>query len=255
MQKLKKIIQNLKVKTINFKTTIMKKQIYLVLGLLFLVLIQGCEKSSEQFSCDEQVHDWTVKNLAVLENMNRAELATLPFAYQRAALRAFAPEKKYEIWNEKLDIVLAQQWDDDELLLIQELEKNLIPDFFSQSNMQQTHLYLNDWANRMFQETNMDSITFVLSFMHICTFEEIELLLYPPQNESISGEDGSGGQRVPDPPGPVYSEDCDCDWDITCSLINMGLCNNDKCNTTIQGCGLFWMYSCKNRCSGEDPSL
>jgi len=90
----------------------MKKQIYLVLGLLFLVLIQGCEKSSEQFSCDEQVHDWTVKNLAVLENMNRAELATLPFAYQRAALRVFAPEKKCEIWNEKLDIVLAQQWDD-----------------------------------------------------------------------------------------------------------------------------------------------
>ncbi len=231
----------------------MKRCNYLLLLFLLAFLFLGCEKKEEKYSCDDIVHNWTVENLKTLEGLSRSELALLPFEYQRAAIRAFAPEKRSEIWNEKMDLVLMQQWDDDEYLLMKEMKNRLKPEFFDLSNIEQTHLYLNDWSVRMFEETNMDSLSFVISFFYIGTWEEIELLLYPDDTEG-SDLKKPGGQRVPDPPGG-WGVDCDCSWDITCSLINMGTCDNDKCDGTESGCKLLGLYSCNYRCTGEDPSL
>ncbi len=226
----------------------------ILLLFVFSLAFLGCKKDAVKYSCNEEVHKWTVENLKSLEGLSRAELAALPFAYQRAALRSFSPEKKSEIWNEKLDIVLTQQWDDDELLLIQEMKSNLKPNLFTHSNILQTQVYFDDWSDRMFNETNMDTLTFVQSFFYIGTLEEIELLRYPPDKGEVSENLGENGQRVPDPPGSVWSEDCDCAWDTSCYFISMGTCDNENCNATDSGCKLFGMYKCEHRCTGEDPN-
>lgn len=221
--------------------------------LVLTILVLGCEKNEERFSCDEQVHNWTSDHAKSLEDLNRSELATLPFIYQKAAFRSFSPQKKCEIWIEKINLVLSQEWTNDQRMLINEVKRNLTPNLFDPANTASTLNNTHTWINRAF-EIGMDSVTVVVNFFHIATMDEIEKLVKNPEEFDYSWiEGGDALKEEPDPP-PTYGVDCDCDWDTSCSLINMGLCNLTACDETSSGCGFLWLYSCENRCSGEDPT-
>jgi len=217
------------------------------------ILLLGCEKDEVRYSCDEQVHNWTSEHAKSLEDLNRAELATLPFNYQKAAFRSFSPEKQCEIWIEKIDLVLSQDWNNEELMMINEVKRHLTPNFFSPENVAYTLDITNEWINKAF-EIGMDSVTIVVNFFHIATMDEIEQLVMHPEEFDYSWiEGGIELKQEPDPP-PIYGVDCDCDWDTSCSLINMGFCELSTCDATTSGCGFLWLYKCEERCDGEDPN-
>lgn len=223
---------------------------YLLLFFVFSLVLLGCNKSKERFSCDDEVHEWTSEHIKALGELNRAELATLPLIYQRAAFRSFSPEKKCKIWQEKIDLVLTEEWNNDEFIVITELKKKLKPELYYSENLESTRVYFNKWADRAYK-IGMDSLTVIVNFAHIATLEEIELLINSPESIDYSWLEDGSGLKVPDPPPPIYGNDCDCEWDISCSLISMGSCDNSMCDETTTGCGYGWSSPCENVCTDD----
>ena len=75
--------------------------------------------------------------------------------------------------------------------------------------------------------------------------EDFYRLNYVNKNDLLteeSGEDGGTGSNG-------GSGSCDCRWDITCQLANLGSCSNTDCTDTTLGCGWLFMQSCTNDCS------
>ncbi len=72
----------------------------------------GCEDPEEVLcSCNPEVNNWASKYKSSFSDITRAQLATLPISYKRAVYRTLTPEKQAQLWNEKLDLVIAKNSD------------------------------------------------------------------------------------------------------------------------------------------------
>ena len=133
--------------------------------------------------------------------------------------------------------------------LIKELKSNFSPSFFKPDNFQSTKEYIDSWQWEYFIENEYDSLEFVISFVNIATEKEINQLLF--HSESIDYSWLPESSILKEAPGGGGADDCDCAWDISCSFINMGFCEDSECDHTSSGCGLLWLSPCENRCDGE----
>ena len=97
-------------------------------------------------------------------------------------------------------------------------------------------MFINDIFEDLLAIGEMDTLDIVKTFALIATFHEID---------QIYAATGSGG---------TGENDCDCKWDISCSTLNMGLCEDDlnDCDETEEGCGFLWLFKCYGLCEIEE---
>ena len=222
----------------------------LIIFLAALIISTACNKKDEVYSCNDDVNNWIYENIKVLANLNREQLATLPLVYQRAAFRSFTPSKKCEIWLEKLDLVMEQEWNEAELKLIKDFKQKMTPETYYHENMKETQAFFKQWGEEFFS-LGGDSVRIIVCFAHIATLEEIYDLVHNAESLDYSWLEGNFELKVEPAPPPVYGNDCDCEWDITCSLISMGNCDNSMCDDTQTGCGFGWNSPCEKVCTDD----
>jgi len=88
----------------------------IALGAMALVMavvaVTSCNKERDlKYSCNPKINRWVLKNVESIAAASRQQLAVLPLDFQKASYLTLSPERKYELWNEKLELVKAN-WDE-----------------------------------------------------------------------------------------------------------------------------------------------
>jgi hypothetical protein len=221
-----------------------------VLTLLFIGILSmvACKKE-KQFSCDPEINSWAKENADRFQVITREQLATLPIELAQAAYRTLSPEKKFELWNEKFDIVYTQ-WDAPVRKMIDDARTHMSIIWFDPESGAIDKDYLESWENIMLTEW-MDSTNYYLSFCTIYTEEELNALEYSSGNRDLSWV------KVPSKlkekylssktqPGDGGSKVCTCKYNFSCGADET--CTDHDCNHTIEGCGWAWLESCQKKC-------
>lgn len=222
-----------------------------VLSFLGLFTLLSCKKE-KQFSCDPEIHIWAKENFERFQDITREQLATLPVPLAQAAYRTLTPEKKFEFWNEKLDIVYSQ-WDMPVREMMDDMRSHMSVSWFDPELGIMDKDYIKSWENTMLTEW-MDSTNFFLNFCMIYTEEELDRLEYSSSNGECSWANVSselmGKYRLSmaPPGGGEGLTACDCEWDSYCRRKERGSCNNPNCNRTLEGCGYAWLSPCTKTC-------
>ncbi|HOX76650.1 MAG TPA: bacteriocin fulvocin C-related protein [Bacteroidales bacterium] len=205
-----------------------RMEVFLTCSILVSILT-NCSQESK-YSCDEEVNQWVKYHLKDLQDITRTELAGYPFNYQVAIFRSLDAYKKSEIWIEKVDSIQLYNWPQNLYPYIDSLKTRIQADFFEAENATSSKAYCSTLLSYILSLQGIDTSQVVCSFYTIMTISEIEQGVYAQQ------------------PGP---QNCVCNWDITCSILNAGLCEDglDGCMATDDGCGFLYMYSCEGDCT------
>lgn len=233
----------------------MKKK-RIVMGALALAVLAAtffaCTKETDKrFSCDPKISKWAAKNMKSFETASREQLSELPLSFQKASYLTLDPERRLALWNEKLEIV-KRDWHAPVVLMIEDLQQHMRIDWFDGNALaNEDYDYLNEWQEVMLRQ-HMDTIDYAISFMQLATEEELEELFSNSGNHEYSWmEDYSLLEEYEKAaPGGDYKPNCKCEWNITCGLINAGLCVSptEYCNETYKDCGLLYAFPCKGYC-------
>lgn len=231
----------------------------IALGAMALVMavvaVTSCNKERDlKYSCNPKINRWVLKNVESIAAASRQQLAVLPLDFQKASYLTLSPERKYELWNEKLELVKAN-WDEPVQNMIVDLQNHITIDWFNDTLQMADFEYLKGWEYQMLSQL-MDTVDYAISFMQLASEGELEQMLENPKqfdyswlNDPSLVNDYSNSKAAP---GGNNNLNCKCQWDITCTSLNMGLCLKDHtCNTTPSGCGLLYMYECKGHCENE----
>lgn len=220
----------------------------LVFGMLCMV---SCKKE-KQFSCDQEIHKWAKENADRFQEITREQLATLPIELAQAAYRTLSPEKKFEFWNEKFEIVYSQ-WDEPVREMIDEMRTHMSVAWFNPNMGAIDEDYIDSWENIMLSEW-MDSTFYHLNFCLIYTEDELEALRDSSANRNCSWAQVSSELMEKYMPSQKSSRGsgegtCFCEWDSTCSKGEK--CKNTNCRRTTEGCGFAWLSPCTKICQKE----
>ncbi|HEY9114685.1 MAG TPA: bacteriocin fulvocin C-related protein [Bacteroidales bacterium] len=228
-----------------------KTVIFFWVFVLFMFFFQSCKKENK-YSCSQDINDWVTTYKSGFADITREQLASLPIGYQIAVYRSFSSLKKYEIWNEKLNLVKTQEWDELMQNKINELDNVLKPEIFTNddgSNQKEIVLtILDNWQTSVLGELRMDSLDYFISFYTIMTEDEISMLVNNP--EAIDYSWLKGGDEITMEPGPGGggAHDCVCSWSMGCSIFMNSACDETITCNQVDGCGFFFLYKCKGMC-------
>jgi len=204
--------------------------------LLILLISLSFSSCSEEtcYSCDDTVNEWVKENKTLIESFNRSELMQLELSKQRAAFRILSPEKRKEIWLDKILYVKENELSNDEKIHFKLLEVFIEELDFGKELTKKEGIYVNNWLDEGRKIFNWDDKFLVKNFYFI-------------GNESRGIDDGTGiGSGT----------DCNCSSSSDCnSSGNQGppsFCSTFgpvECNKTTMGCGFLWLFSCHGTCS------
>ena len=239
------------------KTMFILSLLGLFIGMFSLV---SCKKE-KQYSCDQEIHNWAKENIDRFQEITREQLATLPVELAQAAYRTLTPEKKFEMWNDKFDIVYSQ-WDAPVREMIDEIKSHMSVSWFDPDLGAIDRDYIDSWENIMLTEW-MDSTNYYLNFCMIHTEKELDTLAYS------SGGNECAWANVPSellekylpsrtpPGGDDGGVPCTCKWNSYCQHIGKGKCIGEDCNRTLEGCGVGWFDPCTKICMqvGDDTII
>lgn len=229
------------------KTMLVLSFLGLFTGMFTLV---SCKKE-KQFSCDPEIHSWAKENVGRFQDITREQLATLPIPLAQAAYRTLTPEKKFEFWNEKLDIVYSQ-WDEPVREMIDDMRTRLSVAWFEPDSGEIDKEFIDSWEKDMLTDW-MDSTNYHLCFCMIYTEKELFGLRHSFDKSNCSWADLPSElmeKHLPHRENPGGGSDaCYCEWHSTCE--GEELCINPNCRDTREGCRLFWLSPCTKICDRE----
>lgn len=230
---------------------IVRKSMF-VLSFVGLICIVSCKKE-KQFSCDPEIDSWAKENVVRFQEITREQLATLPIPLAQAAYRTLTPEKKFEFWQEKLDIVYSK-WDAPVREMIDDMRSHMSITWFDPDMGAIEKDYINFWESTMLTEW-MDSTNYYLNFCMIYTEEELNTLEYSTGSSNFSWANVPSELMAKYLPSNTKSGGggtgaCYCEWDSTCREDEK--CIGTNCNRTIEGCGFAWLSPCTKICAKEE---
>ncbi len=148
---------------------------------------------------------------------------------------------KYELWNEKLDHLLALDIPEEILDLIKKIkiEYNRSKYQENSSNIKKIAVQIaqlvpdEDFVKMFFSLQNYDSNIDNLKKQISSSSELISYL----QNSKLTyfEQENNSNNKLPD---------CNCNWSCSAQTINPVVCYATSCNSTNSGCGLFGMSGC-----------
>ena len=233
------------------------KKSRILMGALALAMVAatvtGCKKENDtRYSCNPKISKWAEKNMESFKSASREQLSELPMSFQKASYLTLNPERRFVLWNEKLEIVKSK-WDVPVQVMIEDLQQQMEVDWFSDKPLsEEIYAYLKEWENTMLSQY-MDTIDYAISFMQLATEDELEKLMSNSGDHDYSWIEDHlllKEYEAKGLPGGDYKPDCKCEWNITCGLINAGLCisPSNYCNETYKDCGLLYAFPCKGYC-------
>ncbi len=215
-------MKSLKIKTI----------LYCVI-LLNIFILLSCQKEQEVFSCDPDTQQWVVDNKNNYTNISRGQFALVPYKMQIPLYRSFSPVHKWNLWNEKIDILMSSDnFTITEKVHIGKLKNFIQPSHFgfSKNKKKEFDEFANLWEMHARDNFHWDDRELFVYFHTLLIEEE----LY----EAIRNIGDLGTDKV----------DCECLYDIYC-YFEYKLCDKSiGCLRTDSGCGLLGNSRCNGIC-------
>ena len=206
--------------------------------LLFITGLIACQKDDVVFSCDPEINKWVLEVKNQKNGINRDELAMIPLRKQVPLFRSFKPEKKVQLWNEKLSLLIASSnLTEKEKTHISKLKDYLKP-----------HHYGNKEKRKEFQDFAYEWEAYAREYLF---WDDYELYIYVHtllSEEEILKQISNRGvdDLIITPPGG--KPDCECLYDIYCAF-GLQLCDKKSgCNQTDGGCGIVGTSNCRGVC-------
>ena len=169
--------------------------ILLLLPIVFVSAITSCRKANEEsFSCNPEINKWVKTYKSSLQDISRDQIAMLPVRYQRPVFRSLSGEKKLSLWQQKLELVLQEDWDFSTrakiVELLEKLNLNLYNKPISEPPSTEWQNYLDEWEHDMLGNNRIDSVQFIIHFCTLMTFDEVDKLLNHPETIDRSWLEG-----------------------------------------------------------------
>ena len=218
----------------------MKRSFYLFAFVLSCVLNSCTQDAEVVYSCNEEINEWTIENLSMIQEMTRSEWLKLDENKKRAAYRGFTQQQRINFWIEKIEEVKSLDWSSKELDHIA-----LITTFITEHQDLFSGNPLTD-----------DQSDILYLFCYQWVEFGIEKLGWSKQTAiSIIGTgnkvtDKKGGVKFD--PGPIIDDKKDCCCHAgnilfsTCILDET--CEKTKCIVSFGGCGWFLTEECNGEC-------
>lgn len=237
----------------------MKTRKYIVAAMLLVVavavILVGCKKEKLEYSCNPIVNDWAKENAELFEKSSRKQLATLPMPLLHAAYNTLSPQKKYDLWQEKLAIEF-NIWGDSLQEKIKCFANTISVSWYDESpKCDCNYDFLEHWESEIL--TNyLDTIDYVIAFCMLPTIDEIYELNEQPElinydwiqipdellTKNVSRSDGQGGS-------PSSSFSCNCRVNAACTASPLGnQCVKTNC-VRKKHCGLGGFFECTGECA------
>ena len=221
----------------------MKKTAIIILS--FLLAVTSCNKDNT-YSCDPEVNEWAIEHIELYESAPRPAIVTLPWTRQRAIYSGLSPEKKIQLWKEK--VILLKKESKYSIEAMNEFEEwvNLMrPDHFLHNTVEENYDLESAGdilENRLKEVYNLqdEDITFIL---YKWTTEDeyyTARQLDRPITTKADGFEYNGGEGDDPLCECVESHDC---LNLSCDK------HNSNCKTPNSGCGKGGIYDCTQMCS------
>ncbi|MBA7583963.1 hypothetical protein ES708_25915 [subsurface metagenome] len=196
-----------------------------------------------EFSCSPVVNEYVKSNILKFSQISIDEFLIFDTPVQRAAFRSFSPERKFEIWSEKLKKVLYfETWTDQEAKHINDLINHLCIEYFMEGEKYdsikiENRIFAGNWIDYAINKLKWDKrkLAFVVSSLHI-SFAEYEYSLSRLRDvKAIASEN--------------TETNCDCNTGADfCNYEPGSTCSSTGCKASSSGCGWLWMEECNGNC-------
>ncbi|MBQ8958915.1 MAG: bacteriocin fulvocin C-related protein [Bacteroidales bacterium] len=216
------------------------------------ILVCSCKKEDQVYSCNPTINEWVRKNKSSFQEISREQIGLLPMGLQKSVFRSLTPEKQWQLWVEKFNIVRSQ-WDAPVQRVVDLALKTMDASWYSQPLTDDRLKFINAIEDELLTNL-MDSIDYVVNFCLLSTENELLELRQPeridyswisfPPEISIAdfSKEAPGGGSAP------VLLDCKCEWDVSC-LWSLSGCIKEGCNKTNTGCGFGFSKPCTGTCS------
>lgn len=205
--------------------------------MLFLISCGKEEKEVPIYCCDPEINDWVITNQSYLNTLSRSELVVYGPEKVKAAFISFSPEKKAELWKEKVNELLKYNWTENEYQHIKRLQNFISPEIYNQSNSEQAKVFSEEWMTFASETLNWDFPKIV---------ETIGFLEMPQELQKSLKDQIESRFKTPN---------CQCEWDTWCYIASTGQsyeCGANSaerpCKPTQYRCGFLYIFSCNGRC-------
>lgn len=213
-----------------------------IFNIFFVILIASFNISCDDvcYSCNTEIDSWAKRNKEYLKSLDRNELSHLSLSKQKAAFRTFNPKKRQQLWLSKLNQVKSIVNSKNEIEHLKKIERFIMQHNFLKELSKSQAIFLSSWFKEGQNKYSWNFYFLVSGFVELnndATFskEEFESKFKNYKARPAGLDSGISG--------------CDCRWDLSCELANLGSCSG-TCESTTLGCGWFLMQSCTGDCSG-----
>lgn len=225
----------------------MKNVLYLILLLICSGIFYSCQ-TEERFSCNEQVDNWVKKHLNEIQQSSLEEWRGLPQSVSIAAYRALSNNKRYLFWKQKMNELLALDWDKEKREAIEKLS-NVIsqnPNWFngeytlSTMERDKFELTMYEWID--YAETiglNDKQIFGVLGTLQQID-QEGDVVQMPITRWKIMSDE--------DIPLALLEGPCNCNQNNDFCSHSQDCYLTDKCDSANHGCGWIFVQECNGVC-------
>ncbi|MDE3744086.1 bacteriocin fulvocin C-related protein [Maribacter polysaccharolyticus] len=230
-----------------------KKISVFILMSSFFVLV-SCEKE-KCYSCDDDIDAWAKENVVKLSAMPITEMVKLSLDKQKAAYRTFKPERRKNIWIDKINgIISTAKSNDEQVHLIKVLMMINKLDFNKELTLKQ-EAYFFEWFDEgkvKFGWTDYFRISGFMMFDKAVNDEEEFKRRYSSDylshnKEIIKADNDITLARLMTINVANAQSECDSRWCLDCDFVG-GYCDKG-CEETEYGCGWIGLQSCDKNCT------
>lgn len=214
----------------------------ITIAFFILATITSCNDDILEYSCNPDVNKFVKTNILILSQIKLDEFNQMSNLLQRATFRSYSPEKRFELWTEKLEKMLAiEPLTELEAIHIEKLINHLsIESFISNEEGDplriQNEIFSINWQDYALNSLKWDKarLAFVISSLFISEADykySLNQAKIEPKQLTV----------------PVY--DCGCNTGTNfCDSYTNGNCVEGNCNSSASGCGWVWMEECNGQC-------
>lgn len=209
-------------------------------SLIFSLIFLSCRQEVLQYSCDPVLNEIVTSHIQEYVQFTVKDLIVYDLHAQQAIFRSYTPEKKREIWLEKIHYLLENEgYSSEEYVHVAKLLELLHENCFNPGTIKAEALqrtqFNASWISYAQNSLGWSEkyIAFVVYRLYTnqTQFEaETKAFLSLKRKAAADSENG----------------DCLCNDSLFCGLGSS--CIDNGCDKISQGCGLLWKYDCVGQC-------
>lgn len=210
----------------------------LITCLLFSAFLFSCKDNVLLYSCDPVLNEIVTEHLQEYVTYTIEDIGNKSFPVQQAIFRTYAPQKKREIWMEKINYLLENEnYSSREYLHVQKLQKMLTFNYFDPDTLKATALkreqFKTAWTHYATDSLGWTQSDLIFTVNRLYT----DPLKYKAELDALASLRSKAVAQSEGSCNCSGSGDCGSGWGCSGS-----------CSATSYGCGWFMTSSCTGIC-------